>query len=152
MDPKAYIVRVGSVNRNSGTSYKIKKLIMHERFHLDNMYNSDIALLKTERPINFGPNVNSVCLPNTPFEEPKTTSMIVVGWGAVESGDRDMPVNLQEVTLDRISDGSCARKYQPKSSTIYKSQLCTFTEKKDACQVKTTLLFLNITAHLFIKG
>ena len=139
MDPKVYAIRVGSVNRNSGTTYKIKKLIMHERFHLDNMYNSDIALLKVDRLIKFGPNVNSVCLPSTPFEEPKTTDLIVVGWGASNSGDTNLPVILQEVTLDRISDGTCSRKYQAKSYTIYKSQVCTYTERKDACQVKINL-------------
>lgn len=137
MDPKAYIVRAGSVNRNSGTSYKVKRILMHGRFHLDNMFNSDIALLKLDRPLKLGENVNGVCLPSRAYEEPHTRQLIVVGWGARKYQDTDLPVILQEVTLDRISDGSCAKRYQQRKNTIYKSQLCTWTKNKDACQVWT---------------
>ena len=135
MDPKAYAVRVGSVNRDSGTTYRVKRLIMHGRFHLDNMYNSDIALLKLEKAIKLGDKVNSICLPSQAYEEPRTSKLVVVGWGATKYQDTDLPVILQEVTLERISDGACAKKYKEKSNVIYKSQVCTWTKNKDACQV-----------------
>ena len=108
---------------------------MHERFHLDNMFNSDIALLKLDKPIKFTEFVNSICMPNTLFEEPRTTQLTVTGWGAIKYESRETPIIMQEVTLDRISDGSCAKKYEARKNTIYKSQICTWTAKKDACQV-----------------
>ncbi|CAG2102654.1 unnamed protein product [Medioppia subpectinata] len=134
MDPKEYVVRVGTINRNVGATYKIEKLIMHERFHLDSMFNSDIALLKVERPIKMGDRVNGICLPTTSFEEPMTANLVITGWGVTKFQDKELPVILQEVTLPRISDGECVIKYQPRSQTIYKSQLCTWAQGKDACQ------------------
>lgn len=136
------MARVGTVNRNVGTTYKIKKVIMHERFHLDNMFNSDIALLKTDRPIKMGDLVTGICLPSTKYEEPKAASLIVAGWGATKYQNKDLPVKLQEVSLKRISDGQCAKKYKIKSNTIYRSQICTWSPNKDACQVSFNHTFI----------
>ena len=39
------------VDSERGTTYKITKLIKHEKYNFDKMDSHDIALLKTDRPI-----------------------------------------------------------------------------------------------------
>lgn len=132
----SYAIRVGTINRNIGTTYKIEKVFTHERFNLDKMMNSDIALMKTNKPIKFGKLVKSVCLPKKGYEEPKSKELVVAGWGQQDFENPDLPILLQDVNLDLITDLDCSKKYKRKKYTIYKSQVCTWTYKKDACQVR----------------
>jgi hypothetical protein len=99
------------------------------------MFNSDIALLKIARKIKLGPLVNGICLPTLMYEEPQEESVTVVGWGQTSFENKELPVMLQEISLNRISIEECAKKYKTKGNTIYKSQLCTWNKDQDACQV-----------------
>ncbi len=130
-----YAIRVGNNNRNEGTAYKVEKVISHERFNLDNMLNSDIALLKISKPIKFGKTVKPICFPHNSYDEPHGKTLVVAGWGQLTFENADLPVMLQDVTLNIISDGECSRKFKRKKYTIYRSQVCTWNYKQDACQV-----------------
>ncbi|CAG2109194.1 unnamed protein product, partial [Medioppia subpectinata] len=133
-ETSSWAIRVGTNNRNNGPTYKIKKVITHERFNLDGMLNSDIAMMKVAKEIKFSNNVKPVCLPDNSYDEPLTMKMIVAGWGAVKFDDDNLPVKLQDVTLNLVKDADCAQKYKEKKYTLYKSQLCTWNYKQDACQ------------------
>ncbi|XP_054152811.1 brain-specific serine protease 4-like [Oppia nitens] len=133
-DPKLYAIRVGTVNRNRGRAYRVDYLVMHERFHLDNMYNSDIAMLHVRQDIEMGENVNSICLPTRQYEDPLASRLLVTGWGQTQFDNHDLPTNLQEVLLTRISIFKCADMYKGKDNKIYFSQLCTLNKNQDACQ------------------
>ena len=47
--------------------------------------NPDIALLKLEQAVNFGPNLNVICLPTDPFRLYEEETMIIAGWGLTEN-------------------------------------------------------------------
>jgi len=99
------------------------------------MLNSDIALLRISKPIKFGKLVKSICLPSNTYDDPKTNTLLVAGWGQLTFENPDLPAMLQEVRLNIISDEECSRRYRGKEYTIYRSQICTWNYKKDACQV-----------------
>jgi secreted trypsin-like serine protease len=113
----------------------VSKVIVHERFNLDNMLNSDISLLKIDGPIKINRLVRPACLPSQTYMEPKSNNLMVVGWGTMKWGDRNMPIYLQEVKLSIVEMNDCAKKYSIKKYTIYRSQFCTWNDKQDACQV-----------------
>lgn len=114
------------------------KVIVHERFHLDNMFNSDIALIHVNRPIKMGKLVKPVCFPKKPYQDLETTNLLVVGWGQTSYENKDLPTILQEVILKIIKLVECAKKYKTKGNKIYFSQICTWNKGKDACQVNIT--------------
>ena len=114
-----------------GTTYKVDKVIVHERFHLDNMFNSDIALIHVNRPIKMGKLVRPVCLPKKPFEDIKTDHLLVVGWGQTSYENKDLPTILQEVILNTLKLSECAIKYKAKGNKIYFSQICTWNKGQD---------------------
>lgn len=98
------------------------------------MLNSDIAMMSVTKPIQFSEKVTPICLPDNSFDEPRTSKAIVAGWGAMKFEGQDLPVMLQDVTLNIVPDSECMKRYQKKSYKMYKSQFCTWTLKKDACQ------------------
>ena len=109
-------------------------MVTHERFNLDNMLNSDIALMLVAKPIEYDKKISPICFPDNSFDEPRATKSVVAGWGAIEFDNENLPVNLQDVTLNIVTDKDCAKKYKQKKYTLYKSQFCTWNYKKDACQ------------------
>ena len=60
--------------------------------------NPDIALLKLEQPVQFGPKLNAICLPNNPSSLYEEETMIIAGWGLTETlkiSDRLMVANIR---------------------------------------------------------
>lgn len=51
------------------------------------------------------------------------------------------PNKLQGAQVDVISHQQCANSYHPKQ--IVRSQICTYTEEKDACQVRKGIPFVS---------
>ena len=47
--------------------------------------NPDVALLKLEKAVQFGPKLNAICLPNNPSSLYEEETMIVAGWGLTET-------------------------------------------------------------------
>ena len=47
--------------------------------------NPDIALLKLEQAVNFGPKLNAICLPTNPSSLYEEETMIIAGWGLTEN-------------------------------------------------------------------
>ena len=110
-------------------------MVVHERFHLDNMFNSDIALIHLNRDIQMSKLVRPVCISRKRYEEPRSNKLLVVGWGQTSYENKELPTILQEVLLDTIKIDECAKKYKKKGNTIYYSQICTWNKGQDACQV-----------------
>ena len=52
---------------------------------LDLKSNPDIALLKLEQAVNFGPKLNVICLPTSPSSLYEEETMIIAGWGLTEN-------------------------------------------------------------------
>ena len=70
----------------------------------DLKYNPDIALLKLEQAVQFGPKVNVICLPTNPRRLYEEETMIIAGWGLTETlkiSDRLMVANVQVYPNDK---------------------------------------------------
>ncbi|XP_054160061.1 serine protease 48-like [Oppia nitens] len=132
-DQYTWSIRVGTNDRNRGKTYKIKKVRIHERFNLNSMLNSDIALMKTYSPIEFSNQVKPTCLPNNTYAEPRTEKIVVAGWGVKQFDAEEMEQYLKDVSLTLITDKDCAKKYQQRRQKIFESQFCTLAYKKDTC-------------------
>ena len=116
---------------------RVEEIKIHPRFNIKFIYNSDICLLKTVRPLKWQQNVQPVCLPELQYSSPTANSVMVSGWGSKSFRSELMPVQLQEVSLDIISAKECVNRYEKKKKKVpvYKSQICTWTKGKDACIV-----------------
>lgn len=91
---------VGTVDYRRGDTYRFSTYIVHERFSMSSM-SSDIALLKTTRPIQMKQRngyytVNGICLPDS--QEDSSGQLTVSGWGALYY-DGMQPTHLQEVKV-----------------------------------------------------
>ena len=49
--------------------------------------NPDIALLKLEFSVNYGPRINAICLPSNPSSLYEGEIMVIAGWGVTENGE-----------------------------------------------------------------
>ena len=47
--------------------------------------NPDVALLRLEQAVQFGPKLNMVCLPTNPMSLYEEETMIIAGWGLTDS-------------------------------------------------------------------
>ena len=47
--------------------------------------NPDIALLKLEFQVNYGPRINAICLPSNPSSLYEGETMVIAGWGVTET-------------------------------------------------------------------
>jgi hypothetical protein len=99
------------------------------------MFNSDVALVKTAKKIKMSKLVTGVCLPTKPYEEPQSNNVVVAGWGQTSFENKELPLLLQEIVLNRVTINDCAKRYQIKGNSLYWSQICTWNRNQDACQV-----------------
>ncbi|KAL9701984.1 hypothetical protein quinque_005425 [Culex quinquefasciatus] len=96
---------------------------------------NDIALLRLARPVNFGPFVRPVRLPNwrqvfTPFTNQLGT---ISGWGALwQNAPEIFPLNdLRRVNVLVISNPTCMLRFP---GSITESHLCVSTDMGSPCQ------------------
>ncbi|XP_054159488.1 U21-ctenitoxin-Pn1a-like [Oppia nitens] len=136
-------IRVGSIMSNSGTVYKVDKIVVHEQYNRDAMENSDLALVKTAWVIRMERSgntelINGICLPKSK-DDPIDKKITVAGWGK-QSLDGQGSKELKSVQLNKVDESDCANKFgqpmvdYPHGFSIYSSQLCASSENKDACQ------------------
>ena len=60
--------------------------------------NPDVALLKLEQAVQWGPTLNAICLPTNPRSLYEEETMIIAGWGVTEAykaSDRLMEANVK---------------------------------------------------------
>lgn len=99
---------------------------------------NDIGLVQTVLPMSWSRGVGPVCLPfyysGSDFSG---ADVIGTGWGTTEFGGRKSDY-LQKVDLTvlRNNDEACLSSYP----AIQDSQMCTYKEGKDTCQVS---IFIN---------
>ena len=76
--------------------------------------------------------VRPICLPYYCYEEPGASTLRAAGWGETMSKNSDTKI-LKEIDLDVIHDKECEKVNPFPSSPIFKSQICTWSNKKDTC-------------------
>ncbi|KAH9278474.1 Enteropeptidase [Echinococcus granulosus] len=72
-----------------------------------NFLESDIAILKLKRPVEFSTGVQPVCIPPPNFELAAGTECYAVGWGLTEKFFEQVPKELMETKIPIVSTAVC---------------------------------------------
>ena len=112
--PRDTAVALGIVEVNSKTNFlELNKIFVYPDYARglkeDLKNNPDIALLKLEVPVNYGPSINAICLPSNPSNLYENDTMIIAGWGVTES--RKPSEKLLEADVKVISNNDCKQVY-----------------------------------------
>lgn len=106
---------------------------------------SDIALLRLTTPIEYNENVGPVCLPfskrNATFVNETVT---LAGWGSTEFGEPKSKT-LQKVDVQTTDQQRCKTDFPNSDDT----NICTYGEEKDSCQVRTHIMGLVVHQFYF---
>lgn len=112
-DKLAVAVREISLFSASGKKLAVKEIIIHENFTsgtddttTKNKFKFDfnIAILILTKDINFSPQVNSACLPNSESYDFKGKKGFAVGWGSKEDNQLSKKLKQIEVPTFRFLD------------------------------------------------
>uniref|UniRef100_A0A3Q2G3F2 Transmembrane serine protease 5 n=1 Tax=Cyprinodon variegatus TaxID=28743 RepID=A0A3Q2G3F2_CYPVA len=134
----SWVVYAGIVTRSSATiaqnaGYVVEKIIYNKNYN-HRSHDSDIALIKLRRPLNFSDTIRPICLPPYDYDLPGGTQCWISGWGYTQP-DVHSPATLKEAPVPIITTKRC------NSSCMYNGEitprmLCAgYTEGKvDACQ------------------
>lgn len=134
--------------------YRIDEVIIHEDYNEETNAN-DLALLRTERPIEFvqdakGYRVNSICLPPPTLQYHRKIAT-ATGWGNVQ--ELDVPERLQKVDLFILYDWSCEEIYELldlEDNWHEKIMLCAYGDGKDTKRVSEEIQFTIKSSDLYI--
>ncbi|XP_063844245.1 serine protease persephone-like isoform X3 [Scylla paramamosain] len=106
-------VRLGDIDlavdnetNSNPADYEIVDIFLHPEFTEGELYN-DIALLKTDRKIEFNEAVFPYCV--SPFVPPADTKVIVAGFGFINETHKT--TQLMEATLEVLPLSHCEEKY-----------------------------------------
>ncbi|EAT36311.1 AAEL011593-PA [Aedes aegypti] len=134
-----HIVRLGELNLVSdddgfqGIDYGVAEYILHPDYRPSESRYHDIALLKLNRTVQFGPAIRPACLWTS--EDPVERKAIAIGYGQTDFFSPFSNV-LMKVSLDLLDYADCSMSYYggrllPES--IVESQMCALTNGKDTC-------------------
>ncbi|XP_003746021.1 coagulation factor IX [Galendromus occidentalis] len=110
----------------------IRRVVRIERhaFYDQPTYNSDIAVLTLDRPLQFGTTINPACIPPYGSDVLDGTPGQVVGWGRLAYKGKKSET-LQNVTLPIVSRTQCQKPLKHRVST---NMICAGgLEERDAC-------------------
>lgn len=100
-------VGVGSIYRSNATYYKLENWTLHDYFDCcDPETEYDIALLRTEKPIEFNEFVQPANLPENESDEPGNGDLTLAGWGLWGNESNNV---LQKATLRQMDKNECQR-------------------------------------------
>ncbi|XP_055847902.1 trypsin-1-like [Episyrphus balteatus] len=112
---------------------RIKAIHDHEYFDVVS-FNNDIALIELDRPVQFGPKVQPVCLPSAGEADYSGVLGLVAGWGKTGEKDKTSPI-LRSVSVPVWSQEQC-KDAGYGSKRITDNMMCAgyHDGKIDACQ------------------
>ncbi|KAJ8711150.1 hypothetical protein PYW07_008392 [Mythimna separata] len=127
-----FLVYVGTDMHDSGEEkgYNVEKIIKHELYS-NETGDYDVAILKLQRPLTFGPTVSKVLLKgNGNLVKVKVGTMLnVTGWGFKDS--EYLPSTIQQTTVPVASNKECER--SSKHLKLTNRMMCTNTNGKGPC-------------------
>uniref|UniRef100_A0A182QNQ3 Peptidase S1 domain-containing protein n=1 Tax=Anopheles farauti TaxID=69004 RepID=A0A182QNQ3_9DIPT len=131
------VLLVGDHNIKTGTDtsysqvYLVAQFMPHSGFTVKPMAN-DIALVRTQQPIQFNPAVGPACLPwRYTAQTFEGATVEATGWGDLDFGG-PRATALNKVQLDVIGNADCSRRLG--STSVPYQHLCTYTFNRDTCQ------------------
>jgi len=111
--PSRFKVRVGEHDRNvkegSEVEHQVERVVKHPRYSRYTL-DSDIALFKLEKPVQFNKYVQPVCLPSV--DPQPGTECYITGWGKIRHPG-SMHSYLQQAMLPVVSNKVCHAKNYP---------------------------------------
>ncbi|XP_020282728.1 venom serine protease 34-like [Pseudomyrmex gracilis] len=114
---------------NATQLYTVFKFVLHPLYNNETLEN-DIAVIRVNSIISFSEEVGPVCLPFQHQSDSFAGNFVdLLGWGTTEFGGAKSDT-LQKVTLSVITYRQCRSQHEDLSY----SQLCTYGDRKDACQ------------------
>lgn len=132
-----------------GIRYDFSDILIHPNFTALQFYDtSDVAIMKTDRPIIFSDKVRPICLPlarGITYEYEKAT---IAGWGRMWSGGTNSR-RLQETKVSIQSQDQCS-KTKIGLFVDDNTMICGYGKNADACQGDSGgPLFLETTFNRF---
>nr|XP_009678327.1 PREDICTED: ovochymase-1 [Struthio camelus australis] len=98
-----------AVRESTEQMRRVKTIVVHPNFDIAS-YDSDIALVQLDVPLEYNAAVRPVCLPNS--TEPVSSSSLctVSGWGIIED-DGSRARRLQQIQVPVLENEVCERNY-----------------------------------------
>ena len=114
-------------------TYHLESMTMHENYN-PRTFENDIALLKTDRPVQINKSIYPICLPPR-TEQFTRRRAYVIGWGTIYFGGPTSST-VQEVNVEVWDNSQCAANYGKLNRQVTNTMLCAGADDKDACQVR----------------
>uniref|UniRef100_A0A2K6H005 Ovochymase 1 n=1 Tax=Propithecus coquereli TaxID=379532 RepID=A0A2K6H005_PROCO len=115
---------------------RAKRIVVHEDFNILN-YDSDIALIQLNSPLEYNSVVRPVCLPQGPEPLFSLEICVVTGWGSI-SKDGGLAHRLQQIQVSVLEREVCEHTYYSEHpGGITEKMMCAgfaASEGKDFCQ------------------
>jgi len=106
-------IMAGNVNRYKGENIAVSDIRFYDAAPWNsNTMDNDIVILKLAKPLNLGGSIQAACLPSPGFVPSDGSQCMVSGWGALESGNRNLPTILQWVTVPIVNQNTCDNNYR----------------------------------------
>lgn len=125
-DLSLYRVVLGDHNRDSdeGTEEErgVKKIVQHELYET-NADTHDIAIMKLDRSVVFGTDINAICLPKENEVLQAGTKCFLSGWGKIRN-DGDSVALLQHVSLPIGDRRHCQQRNTFNNHVINDRMIC----------------------------
>ncbi|XP_037973738.2 trypsin, alkaline C [Plutella xylostella] len=130
-------IRAGSSYRESGgTVINVESYIMHPDFNKLEFLDADVALLRLEQALVYGPGIQPIAIYAQGVEVPDNSAVVHAGWGQTQSNGVPSPI-LQDVTVYTVNQEECARRQATQYLTVTDNMMCAGildVGGKDACQ------------------
>ncbi|KAG5666615.1 hypothetical protein PVAND_014631 [Polypedilum vanderplanki] len=125
-------ILVGETNRNQGSLIEVSQVIQHEEYDDWELWN-DVVILKIANHLTEGPTIHRVNLPTPGHIVPPGLTVVVSGFGDLQSGSGQFPQILQSVEVPAWSHQACVDIY-PNEEIFADQHLCAGAQGRDACQ------------------
>ncbi|XP_073960725.1 chymotrypsin-1-like [Choristoneura fumiferana] len=124
MRPEYLKVVVGTNQlRAGGTAYSIRKIVRHADYD-DDIITNDIAIVFTEKEMEFSSTVDAIELNDEPVE--KGEELVLTGWGTTSYPGR-LPNDLMQIQLRAITYEECKEAHK-NINAVFETQICALTK------------------------
>ncbi|CAG9113891.1 unnamed protein product [Plutella xylostella] len=104
-------IRAGSSYRETGgTVINVQSSLIHPDYGISAPLEADIALLRLEQALVYGPGIQPVAIYAKGIEVPDNAAVVFAGWGDTHPDGEPSPI-LQDVTVYTVSYEQCRRIY-----------------------------------------
>nr|XP_003705464.1 PREDICTED: trypsin-7-like [Megachile rotundata] len=126
-----YTLRAGSSNKDWGTPYGVKEIVVHSNYS-STTTDYDVALLKINGTFKFSRVIQPVSMAGV---APKAGVLVnVTGWGAVREGGQTSS-RLMRITVPIVNTTTCEKAYRFLNPITPRMLCAGYTEGgKDSCQ------------------